>query len=142
MKGLLHHFALSAKARTGLSVGVLVWAVIATISIVATIVFFLIAAFVAIARRYDAQIAGLALGGIFLVMAIIALVACLMIRRHNIEQPVGARPSDRARNRMAAARLIRRRRRSGGRAGEGMDEPRSGALRTRHRRIVPGILIC
>jgi hypothetical protein len=63
MSGLLHHFALTAKTRTGFSVGIVVWAIVAAISIAATIIFFSIAGFVVIAQRYDTMIAGLALFG-------------------------------------------------------------------------------
>lgn len=86
MSGMLHHFALTAKTRTGFSVGIVVWATVAAITIAATIIFFLIAGFVVIAQRYDTVIAGLALGGFFLVIAVVAVVACLTIRRRNIER--------------------------------------------------------
>jgi hypothetical protein len=86
MSGLLHHFALSAKTRTGLSFGAIVWALVASISIVAAIGLFLFAAFVAITQRYDAVTAGLALGGFFFVIATAAIIACLTTRRHNIER--------------------------------------------------------
>jgi hypothetical protein len=81
MSGMLHHFALTAKTRTGFSVGIVVWAIVAAISIAATIIFFLIAGFVVIAQRYDTVIAGLALGGFFFVIAVVAVVAYLTIRR-------------------------------------------------------------
>ena len=86
MSGLLHHFALNAKTRTGLSFGAIVWTLVASISIVAAIGFLLVAAFVSITQRYDAVTAGLALGGFFFVFAIIAVAACLTTRRHNIER--------------------------------------------------------
>lgn len=84
--GMLHHFALTAKTRTGFSVGIVVWVIVAATSIAATIVFFLIAGFVIIAQRYDTVIAGLALGGFFFLIAVVAVVACLTIRRRNIER--------------------------------------------------------
>ena len=86
MSGLLHHFVLSAKTRTGLSFGIVVWTLVASISIVAAIGLFLFAAFVAITQRYDAVMAGLALGGFLFVIAIVAITACLTTRRHNIER--------------------------------------------------------
>ena len=86
MSGMLHHFALTAKTRTGFSVATLVWATVAAITTAATIIFFLIAGFAVIAQRYDTVIAGLALGGFFLVIAVVAVVACLTIRRRNIER--------------------------------------------------------
>jgi len=86
MTGLLHHFALNAKTRTGLSLGAIAWTIVASISIVAAIGFLLFAAFVVITQRYDAVTAGLAFGSFFFVIAIIAIAACLTTRRHNIER--------------------------------------------------------
>jgi len=83
---MLHHFALTAKTRTGFSVGIVVWAIVAAISIAATIIFFLIAGFIVIAQRYDTVIAGLALGCFFFVIAVVAVVTCLTIRRRNMER--------------------------------------------------------
>ena len=86
MSGMLYHFALTAKTRIGFSVGIVVWAIVAAISIAATIIFFLIAGFIVIAQRFDTVIAGLALGGFFFVIAVVAVVAYLTIRRRNIER--------------------------------------------------------
>lgn len=86
MSGMLHHFALTAKTKTGFSVGIVVLSIVAAISIAATIIFFLIAGFIVIAQRYDTVIAGLALGGFFFVIAVVAVVTGLTIRRRNIER--------------------------------------------------------
>jgi hypothetical protein len=84
MSGWLRHLTLSAQARTGLGPGVVIWAVVAVLAAAVALVFLLIAAFIWLADRYDALTAGLVLGGVFLGVALIALVACLMVRRRNI----------------------------------------------------------
>jgi MFS family permease len=82
----LRHIALNAKARTGFSPALVVWFLIALVSLALGLGFFFAAAFVWLARRYDAVTAGLILGGVFLSIAIIAAVAGWLARRRNIER--------------------------------------------------------
>ena len=86
MSGWLRYFALKAQVRTGLSTPIAIWAVVAIIAAVLAAAFFLLAAFVFLAERYDALTAGLVLGGLFLVIAVIAVVVCLVVRRRNMER--------------------------------------------------------
>ena len=86
MSGWLRHFALSAQVRTGYSSQVVVWAVIAIVAATVALVFLLIAAFVWLADRYGSLTAGLVLGGVFIVVALIALIACVVTRRRNMER--------------------------------------------------------
>jgi hypothetical protein len=86
MSGWLHYFTLKAQARAGLSSQVAVWGVIAAVAAMLALVFFLIAAFVWLADRYGSLTAGLVLGGVFVLVALIALIACLVIRRNNMER--------------------------------------------------------
>jgi hypothetical protein len=86
MSGWLHYLALSARARTGVSSHVIVWSIVAAICSAATLVFFLIAAFVWLADRYGGVTAGVSLGCVFLVLAAIAGIACVMVRHRNMER--------------------------------------------------------
>jgi hypothetical protein len=86
MSGWLRYFALNAQSRTGLSAAVLTAAVIAAVAAVGAAVFLLIALFIWLADIYDGVIAGLVLGGAFALIALIALIACVMIRRGNMER--------------------------------------------------------
>jgi hypothetical protein len=86
MGGWLHYFILKAQARAGLTSQVAIWGVIAAVAAVIALVFFLVAAFVWLADRYDPLTAGLVLGGIFLLVALIALTACLVVRSRNMER--------------------------------------------------------
>jgi hypothetical protein len=86
MSGWLRHFALNAQVRTGFSSNVVVWAVIAAVAATVALVFLLIAAFVWLANRYDSLTAGLVLGCVFVVIALIAVIACLVTRRRNMER--------------------------------------------------------
>jgi hypothetical protein len=82
----LRHIALNAKARTGFGPQLIVWFLIAAVSLALAVGFLCAAAFVWLAGRYDAVTAGLMLGGVFLSIAIIAAVAGWIARRRNIER--------------------------------------------------------
>src|SRR5499426_1401424 len=86
MRAWLRYFALNAQVRTGVSGPVLVWAIIAAAAAAAAVVFLLVAAFVWLADVYDGLTAGVVLGCAFALIALIALVACLMTRRRNMER--------------------------------------------------------
>jgi len=86
MSGWLRHFALNAQVRTGFGSQVVVWAVIAAVASTVALVFLLIAAFVWLADRYDSLTAGLVLGGVFVLIALIAIIACVVTRRRNMER--------------------------------------------------------
>jgi hypothetical protein len=78
------HIALNAKARTGLGPQLVVWFLVAAVSLTLALAFFCVAAFVWLAGRYDPLTAGLILGGVFLALAIIAAIAGWMARQRNI----------------------------------------------------------
>jgi hypothetical protein len=86
MSGWLRYFVLRAQASTGFSSPILVWAVIAAVAAVVAAVFLLVAAFVWLSDVYDGLVAGLLLGGLFALIALIALVTAVLIRRRNMER--------------------------------------------------------
>src|SRR5262245_28840914 len=86
MRGWLRYFVLNAQVRTGLSAGVLTWAIVAAAAAVGAVVFLLVALFVWLAQLYGALIAAVALGCAFVLIALIALAVCLMTRRRNMER--------------------------------------------------------
>lgn len=86
MSGLLRYLALQAQSRTGLTAGVLTSAIIAVIAAIAAAIFLLVALFVWLADIYDSLIAGLAMGCAFVLIALIALLACVLVRRRNMER--------------------------------------------------------
>ena len=86
MRGWLRYFALNAQVRTGVSGWVLVLAIIAAAAAVAAVIFLLVAAFVWLADRYGSLTAGVVLGCAFALIALIALLACLIARRRNMQR--------------------------------------------------------
>jgi hypothetical protein len=79
-----HHVMLTARAKTGADGSMFVWIGVAAIASGAALVFLSIAAFAWIANRYGAAAAGLALGGFYLLVSVIAVIACAAARRRTV----------------------------------------------------------
>jgi hypothetical protein len=86
MSGWLRYFVLRAQASTGLSSQIAIWAVVAVVAALVAGAFLLAAAFVWLSHRLGGVIAGLVLCGVFVLIAVIGLGACLMIRRRNMQR--------------------------------------------------------
>ena len=86
MRGWLDYLKLLAKSKTGISSGVVVWALVGLVCALVTLVFLIVAAFIWLAERYDALTAALAMGGFFLLITIAALVGCNWSHRRTTER--------------------------------------------------------
>ncbi|HEY6994581.1 MAG TPA: hypothetical protein VH397_12780 [Xanthobacteraceae bacterium] len=86
MSGWLRYFTLKAQASTGLSSPIVIWAIVAVVAAALAVGFLLVAAFLWVADRYGGLVAGLVLAGLFVLVALIAVVTCLVIRRRNMER--------------------------------------------------------
>ncbi len=86
MGGWVRYLTLTATVRTGLSLQVFVWGIVAALATAATLSFLSVAAYLWIAQRYDGIIAGIVLGGFFLLVAIIAGLVCVVARHRAIER--------------------------------------------------------
>jgi hypothetical protein len=86
MGGWRKYLELQLQAKSGLSSALVVGALISLVSAAVTFVFLLVAAFVWLARRYDPLIAGLGLGGIFLLITIFALGYALWSQRRTAQR--------------------------------------------------------
>jgi hypothetical protein len=96
MSGWLRYFALNAQARTGFSTAIVIWLLIAVVALAAAVAFLVVAAFIRLARDYGPLTASFVLAGVFVLIAVIAIVACLIVRRRNIrraERELAARSS-------------------------------------------------
>jgi hypothetical protein len=80
MGGVARFLRLQAQVRTGFGSGVLVWAVLGIVFGVLAFVFVLVSAFVWLAERFGPLVAALAMAAFFLLVTIIALMACLLAR--------------------------------------------------------------
>jgi uncharacterized membrane protein YqjE len=85
MGGWRRYLEPQAQAKTGLSSGLFVWALLAVAFGVLTAGFVLLIAFIWLAERYDPLTAAIALAGLFLLATIIAAICCLWSRRRTME---------------------------------------------------------
>jgi hypothetical protein len=86
MGGWRRYLELKAQAKTGLSSGPFIWALLAVMFGTITVGSILLIAFIWLAERYDPLSAAVALAGFFLLVTTIALVCCLWSRRRTIER--------------------------------------------------------
>jgi uncharacterized membrane protein YidH (DUF202 family) len=86
MGGWRRYLELQAQAKTGLSSGLFVWALLAVVFGVLTAGFVLLFAFIWLAERYGPLTAAIVLASLFLLATIIAAICCLWSRRRTIEQ--------------------------------------------------------
>ena len=86
MGGWRRYLELQAQAKTGLSSGLFVWALLAVVFGVLTAGFVLLIAFIWLAERYGPLTAAIVLASLFLLATIIAAICCLWSRRQTIEQ--------------------------------------------------------
>jgi hypothetical protein len=86
MSGLLRYLELQAKAKTGLSSSVAAWAGVAAVGGAVTFGFIVLAAFIWLAERYSPLTAALVLGGFFMLLTIIALIACKIAQGRNVQE--------------------------------------------------------
>jgi thiol:disulfide interchange protein len=81
MQGLRNYLQLKAQSKTGLSAGLLVWALIGMFCAAATLGFVVLAVFIWLAERYGALNAALVLGGFFFAITVIAVGVTMQVSR-------------------------------------------------------------
>jgi hypothetical protein len=86
MSDLFRHIALKAKARSGFGPSLVGWLTVIVVSLIFAAAYISVAAFIALASRFDGVVAGLALGGFFVVVAGIAALAAYVTRLRNRER--------------------------------------------------------
>ena len=86
MSGWIRHFTLTAQAKTGFTPQILIWALVAVIGALATLAFLSLAAFFWLANLYGAVTAALIVAGFYFLVALIAVICALAIRRRTAER--------------------------------------------------------
>jgi cytochrome bd-type quinol oxidase subunit 2 len=84
MGGWFRYLALNAQSRAGLSANAVIWGAVAALAAGLAFILFTVAAFLWLADRYHPVVAGLVLGGIFFLVALIAAALCFATRARNI----------------------------------------------------------
>jgi len=86
MGGWRRYLELQARAKTGLSSGLFICALLAVVFGMLTAGFVLLIGFIWLAERYDPLTAATALAGLFLLATIIAAICCMWSRRRTMER--------------------------------------------------------
>ncbi len=85
MSGWIRHFTLTTQAKTGFSPQILVWLLVAVIGAAATLVFLTVAAFFWLANLYGPVAAALIVAGFYFLVAVVAVIVALAVRRSTAE---------------------------------------------------------
>jgi uncharacterized membrane protein len=91
LKTLTREITLSIQARNGASVAVLVWLGVIAAATLMAFVFLCVAGYDWLALRYGSVSAGLIMAGLFVTIAIVAAIVCVLIRRRVRERAILAR---------------------------------------------------
>ena len=86
MDGWRRYLELRIRAKTGLSSGVVVWALVALLGAILTFVFAMVTAYIWLADLYEPLVAALLLGGLFLLISVLALVLCAWTHNRNMSR--------------------------------------------------------
>ena len=86
MQGWRNYLQLKAQSKTGLSVGLLIWALTGMSCAAATLGFVILAVFIWLAERYGSLNAALVLGAFFFSITVIAVIASALSHRRTVRR--------------------------------------------------------
>src|ERR1051325_2127520 len=90
-KTVTREITLFIQARSGLSTSVVVSAIVILVALAVALAFLCVAAYAWLAVQFGTVFAGLIMAGVFVVIALIAALACLAARRRARERAILAR---------------------------------------------------
>jgi Ca2+/Na+ antiporter len=88
LKRLMHDAMLAVQSRSGITASFIVWLIVAMMAASTAFAFLCVAAYAWLARQMGSVHAGLVMAAIFVVIAIIGLVVCLLARRRARERAI------------------------------------------------------
>jgi hypothetical protein len=88
IKSLMHDVKLAVQTRTGITTSFIVWLAIAAFAALTAFVFLCVAAYDWLALQIGSVQAGLVMAAIFVVIAIVGLIICLLARRRARERAI------------------------------------------------------
>jgi hypothetical protein len=88
LKSLMHDVKLAAQTRTGITTSFIVWLAIVAFAALTAFVFLCVAAYDWLALQIGGVQAGLAMAAIFVVIAIVGSIICLLARRRARERAI------------------------------------------------------
>jgi hypothetical protein len=88
LKSLMHDAMLAVQSRSGITASFIVWLVVAMMAASTAFAFLCVAAYVWLALQIGSIYAGLVMAAIFVAIAIIGLIVCLLARRRARERAI------------------------------------------------------
>ena len=90
-KSLMRDMVLAVQTRTGITTSIIVWFAIVALAALTAFVFLCVAAYDWLSLHMASVYAGLVMAAIFVVIAIVGMVICLLARRRARERAILAR---------------------------------------------------
>ncbi len=87
-KSLMHDMVLAVQTRSGITASFIVWLAIVTLAALTAFAFLCVAAFEWLSLQISSVYAGLVIAAVFVLIAIIGIIACLMARRRARERAI------------------------------------------------------
>jgi hypothetical protein len=88
LKSLMHDAMLAVQSRSGITASFIVWLIVAMMAASTAFAFLCVAAYAWLALQMGSIYAGLVMAAIFVVIAIIGLIVCLLARRRARERAI------------------------------------------------------
>jgi hypothetical protein len=87
-KSLMHDMVLAVQTRTGITASFIVWLAIVALAALTAFVFLCVAAYAWLALQMSSVYAGLVMAAVFVLIAVIGFVICLLARRQARERAI------------------------------------------------------
>jgi hypothetical protein len=91
IKSVMHDMVLAVQTRTGITVSFVAWLAVLVLAALTAFVFLCVAGYDWLALQVGGAVAALIMAGIFVLLALAALVVCALARRHARERAILAR---------------------------------------------------
>jgi len=87
-KSLMHDMVLAVQSRTGITTSFIVWLIVVTLAALTAFAFLCVAAYDWLSLQMSSVYAGLLMAAVFVLIAIIGLIVCLLARRRARERAI------------------------------------------------------
>jgi uncharacterized membrane protein len=87
-KGLMHDMVLAVQTRTGITTLFVVWLAVVALAALTAFAFLCVAAYDWLSLQMSSVYAGLVMAAVFVAIAIIGIIACLLARRRARERAI------------------------------------------------------
>jgi uncharacterized membrane protein len=88
LKSLMHDMVLAVQTRTGITASFIAWLAIVALAALTAFAFLCVAAYDWLSLQMSSVYAGLVMAAVFVVIAIIGIIACLLARRRARERAI------------------------------------------------------